>query len=267
VSRARLALVSASRAGDAAFLAAADLAAIAAELDVAYRLIGGNAVSLLVALHGVGDRVPPRETADADFGAEYTVIADPLLLEALLRRGYLQEAGNRFSREHTLPALDPAATAPSWPLVVDVLAPSYEGRLLPNKAHGPLVVDEVPGLNLALARPGTAVTADVRLTSGHELVTDLLLPDVVSAICLKAYAYAGRLTDRDAVDLWRLLEAAFAAGITATTWPSGPTAATAASVLRQHFGRPGAPGPARASRVPAQQTRIRALVGHVVGPG
>ncbi|KQS71147.1 hypothetical protein [Modestobacter sp. Leaf380] len=108
---------------------------------------------------------------------------------------------------------------------------------------------------------------DVRLTSGHDLVADLTLPDVVSAICLKAHAYTGRMTDRDAVDLWRLLEVALAAGVTAATWPTGPTASDAAVVLRQHFGRPGSPGTARATRDPAQQTRIRALVGHVVGPG
>ncbi|MGY1843312.1 hypothetical protein [Modestobacter sp. SYSU DS0875] len=267
MSTPHLVLTSASRAGDAAFLAAADLAAIAAELDVEYRLVGGNAVSLLVALHGVSHLVPPRETADADFGAEYPVIADPRLLEALLRYGYSQEKGNRFIREHTLPALDAAEDAPSWNLVVDVLAPSYEGRLLPNQTHGDLVVDEIPGLSLALARPASLVTAEVRLTSGHEVVTDVLLPDVVSAICLKAYAYAGRLTDRDAVDLWRLLEAALAAGVTAAEWPSGPTGTAAAEVLRQQFGRPGSPGAARASRLPAQQTRVRALVGQLVGLG
>jgi hypothetical protein len=70
-------LGSTSRAGDAGYLAAADVAAIAAELDIDYRLIGGNAVSLLAAVHGVTDLVPGRETADADFAAGYQVVADP----------------------------------------------------------------------------------------------------------------------------------------------------------------------------------------------
>jgi hypothetical protein len=231
---------------------------------VPYRLVGGNAVSLLAAVHGVSDRVPARETADADFGAEYPVIADPRLLAALLDRGYRQAEGNRFLRQHTLPSLD-AAAAPVRDLIIDVLAPSYQGRLVTNQPHGPLVVDEVPGLALALARPGTPVAVEVQLTSGHRLATDLLLPDVVSAICLKAYAYAGRFTPRDAVDLWRLLEAAAAAGVTAATWPTGATATAAANVLSQHFGWPGAQGPARASARPPDQTRIRALVAHVVG--
>ncbi|SNR59580.1 hypothetical protein [Blastococcus mobilis] len=230
-----------------------------------YRLVGGNAVTLLVAVHGVSDLVPARETADADFGAAYPVVADPRLLAALRERGYRQQSGNRFLRTHTLGPTTGRA-APSWDLVIDVLAPSYVGRLLPNQTHGELVVDEVPGLNLALAREGTPVTVEVTLTSGHTVTTALMLPDVVSAICLKAYAYAGRLTERDAVDLWRLLEAAYAAGITAALWPTGPTATEAAAVLRQHFGRPGAPGLARAGDSMRARTRIAALVTHVVGP-
>lgn len=147
-----------------------------------------------------------------------------------------------------------------------MLAPSYIGRLQPNQPHGELVVDEVPGLNLALARDGTPITVEVTLTSGHTVTTTLMLPDVVSAICLKAYAYAGRLTARDAVDLWRLLEAAYAAGITADIWPTGPTATEAATVLRQHFGRPGASGLRRTGGSMRDRTHISALVTHVVGP-
>lgn len=262
----RLVLASPGRANDGAFLAAADLAAIAADLDVTYRLIGGNAVSLLVAVHGVVDRVPARETADADFGAEYRVIADPRLLEALLQRGYHQTGGNRFSRPLSLAPLDDGP-APSWNLVIDVLAPSYEGRLLTNQPHGDLVVDEVPGLVFALNRAGTPVNVGVRLTTGHDLAVDVVLPDVVAAICLKAYSYIGRMSDRDAVDLWRLLEAAAAAGVTATGWPPGPTPREAATVLRKHFGQAGSPGLARTGASQADRTRIRALVAHVIGLG
>lgn len=253
-----------SRAGDAGYLAAADVGAIAAELEAAYRLVGGNAVSLLVAAHQVGDRTPQRETADADFAATYDVVADPRLVPALRGRGYRQVEGNRFVRPHGLPT-GAGTVAGSWELVVDVLAPSYLGRLVPNQTHGDLVVDEVPGLTLALGRPPTEVAVQVRLTTGHELTAQLLLPDVVSALCLKAYAYRGRLTDRDALDLWRLLEAAEAAGVTAANWPTEPSASAAADVLRQFFGRPGAAGLRQATVRAAEQTRLRALVGYVVG--
>jgi len=64
-----LELSSTSRASDAGFLAAVDLSAVARELDAEYRLIGGMAVTLLVAAHGASGLAPDRETADADFGA------------------------------------------------------------------------------------------------------------------------------------------------------------------------------------------------------
>lgn len=64
-----------------------------------------------------------------------------------------------------------------------MLGPSHGGRLLPDQPHSELVVDEVPELNLALARDGTTVTVEVTLISGHSLITELMLSDVVSAIC------------------------------------------------------------------------------------
>ena len=65
----RLSLLSPTAATDAAWCAVADVAAVAADLGVEYRLVGGNAVTLLTHVHGVSDRVPERETADADMGA------------------------------------------------------------------------------------------------------------------------------------------------------------------------------------------------------
>jgi hypothetical protein len=263
----RLDLLSLSRANDGAYWAAADIAAIAAELDVEYRLVGGNAVSLLVAVHGVSHLVPGRETADADLGSTPQVIADERLLQALLARGYRQSTGNRFTRPHSLP--EPTRDADdTWDLVIDVLAPSYQGRLVSDQPYGRLVVDEVPGLSLALARPPTTVAAQVKLTSGHRLDLDLALPDVISALCMKALAYQGRYSDRDAVDIWRLLEAAYAAGVTADAWPSRPgNAADAAAVLRRHFGTPAAGGVRKVSANRADQARVRALVGRIVGLG
>lgn len=253
-----ISVISAGRAGDAGFLAADDLSRIALELQVEYRLIGGNAVTLLVAAHGVSELVPTRETADADFGADYGVVADPRLPAALYGRGYKRESGNRFRRRL-------ATSQGELDLVIDVLAPAYVGRLRTNQTHGELVVDEVPGLALALARPATRVRVDVRLTSGTRLVTVLAIPDVASALCLKAYAYRGRFEARDALDIWRLLEAAHAAGIGAADWPKGGVGLDAARILHSHFGLPSSRGPLSATASRRHQARIRALVAQVVG--
>ena len=74
------------RASDAAYLAAADITKLAADLQMDYRLVGGNAVTLLVAAHGVTTQVPGRETADADLGLGHRIVADPRLLPALVVR-------------------------------------------------------------------------------------------------------------------------------------------------------------------------------------
>lgn len=145
-----------------------------------------------------------------------------------------------------------------------MLAPSYTARLRTNQQHGRLYVDEVPGLAFALARPATVAAADVVLTTQATLHAELLLPDVVAALCLKAYAYSGRLHPRDALDIWRLLEAAYRAGVRAGGWPSSATGKDASQILHRHFGRPSSKGTADATTATAQQARIRAQVAQVI---
>jgi len=239
----------------AGFLAAADMAAVAGELDADYRLVGGMAVTLLVAAHGAAGLAPDRETADADFGAPAQVVADPRLVEALLRRGYVLHGGNRFRRQE----------GDSLLLAIDVLAPSQDHRMRSNQEYGALYVDEVPGLRLALARPGVSVEVNVSLMSGERLQIPLTLPDLVPAICMKAYAYQDRAKATDAHDLWRLLEAAQVAGLSVDDWPTGATGNDAAVRLRRHFGALGAHG-LRDLGSDRARTRVVALVNDLVGP-
>lgn len=51
-------LTSTSHAEDAAWLAVADVAAMATDLGIDYRLIGGNSVALLVRVHDAATQVP-----------------------------------------------------------------------------------------------------------------------------------------------------------------------------------------------------------------
>ncbi|MEU2613001.1 hypothetical protein ABZ570_15685 [Micromonospora sp. NPDC007271] len=253
-----LSLASTSRAADAGFLALADLSSIAAALVLDHRIVGGHMVTLLIAAHGVAGQVPVRETLDADFAALPAVIADPRLPRALAERGYQRgDAANRFIRSHH-------DNRGSLDLVVDILAPSFESRLVPNQRHGDLIVDEVPGLILALHRPARVLHLEVRLTNADTLRMQVALPDVTSALCLKALAYRGRFAAKDAVDLWRLLHAAHAAGLTAETWPTSVTGRAAASILHRFFGIRGATGLTQVSAAPADRTRMQALVNRVV---
>lgn len=244
-----LALTSTSRAADAGFRTLADLSMIAAQLELDHRIVGGHMVTLLTAAHGVAGQVPMRETLDADFAALPAVIADPRLPRALADRGYLPaDAANRFVRHHH----DDHGPVD---LVVDILAPSFENKLVPNQRHGDLVVDEVPGLILALHRPAAVVHLRVRLTNAEELALQVRLPDVISALCVKALAYRGRFAAKDAVDLWRLLNAAHAAGLTSQAWPMSATGREAGLILHRFFGTPGGTGLAQVSASTADRTR------------
>ncbi|MFJ3405790.1 hypothetical protein [Promicromonospora sp. NPDC090134] len=248
-----LQLTSPSAATDGAWLAAADVAAISASLGVEYRLVGGIATTLLTHVHEVADRVPARETADADMGVSTSVCSDPRLPEALSRLGYTREDGSRFARE-----------APGERRVIDVLVPSYLGKHEPNQELGSLVVDAVPGLSLALALPAAEVVLAARLSNGSAVELSLLLPDVRAALVLKAYAYRARLTERDAVDVWRLLESAENAGLRAGDWPARASGRDAAAYLHKFFGNAGAPGARRASSAPGTQARVRLLVQRLI---
>ncbi|WP_456787228.1 hypothetical protein [Cellulomonas sp. P5_C5] len=244
-----LTLVSTSRATDAGWLAAADIAAIASRLDVPYRLVGGLAVTLLVHALGATHLAPARETADADMGVPFDVCGDERLLAALLHAGYEQTQGNRFVRQDG-----------QRELVIDVLAPSYQGRLVTNQEHGQLVVDEIPGLLTALLERPTVVEITADLTDGSEVNTTLLLPDVGAALVMKAHSYVGRLARSDAIDIHRLLEAANVAGRTVQDWPARVEAPAAAKVLHERFGT-GRPNQFLSR---AASARVRLLVHRVV---
>ena len=53
-----VALASTSNSEDAAWLAVADVAGVATDLGIDYRLIGGNSVALLVQVHDAATQVP-----------------------------------------------------------------------------------------------------------------------------------------------------------------------------------------------------------------
>lgn len=244
-----LELLSTSRATDGAWLAAADIAAIAEEIGAEYRLIGGNSVTLLTHLHGVAGHVPERETADADMGVDLLVCGDPALLGALTERSYERPDGSRFVR-----------TDGEHELAIDVLAPSFHGKMMSNQVAGDLVVDAVPGLGLALSMSATILDVAVTLSTGRQIAFQMALPDVRAALVLKAHAYRGRLEEKDAVDIWRLLVAAQAAGHGRDDWPNGLEGRDGGAYLKSYFGDAGSQGPKKASPDRGTQARIRALV-------
>jgi hypothetical protein len=134
---------------------------------------------------------------------------------------------------------------------------------------GQVVTTEVPGLTVALRRPGIAIHAELRLTNDDARETTIVLPDAFATLVLKARARTVRDEERDAQDLWRCLEVAAADGVT-------PALVDAEEVgdLRELLHRELGPGGASLGAITRGltddaaarlRTRIRSLLADVIG--
>lgn len=226
-----------------------DLATVADELGIEYRIVGGQMVGLHVALAGVAEPVV-RVTQDADMGIETASARDPRLVPGLESLGYSRPgASNRFVR----------TTDSELELVIDVLAPAYGRRLIPNQQHGDIVLDEIPGLSLALTRPGERLDLTVTTLDGTALSFTAVIPEINAALCLKAVGWVSRLAAKDAVDVWRLLRVHRQRLPDPIEWRDSGIQGDAAAILRADFARPAGGGVRAATRDRTEQTEIRAL--------
>jgi hypothetical protein len=243
-----LRLSASSQAEEAGFLAMRDLAAVADDVGIEYRLVGGQMVRLHVALADVPEPVV-RVTQDADMGVAATSARDPALVAGLEALGYTRPgASNRFIR-----------TTDGLRLVIDVLAPAWGRRLVPNRQHGDIVLDEIPGLSLALARPGEQIDLTVTMLDGTSVSFPAVIPEINSALCLKALGWSSRLAAKDAVDVWRLLRAHRQRIPEPVEWRASGVQGDAPAILRADFARPAGGGVRAATTDRAEQAEIRAL--------
>lgn len=228
------------------------------------RVIGGHMVTLQVFRWGLDLH---RATQDADLGVRPLTVQTPHLTDRLLSLGYLKTAGNRFERP--VPELGIQMGEPPK-AVIDILVPSYTGRVRDNRSFGEhLVTTEVPGLATAFQRPPTDLRLEVTMLDGEELEIGVRLPDEVGSLVLKVLARTVRDEDRDAVDVWRALEVCQAAG--ARHVDLGTDGDAVRQVLDRQFSRGGAAhDQIRRSlnlteeAASAVETRIQALISRVL---
>jgi hypothetical protein len=268
----RLVVGAASLADEAAFVALADLAKVIGDRpDVEYRLIGG----IMVSLHAQRWRLGPRlyrQTADADLGVPPAVIVGTDILASLDELGYKKVAGNRFERPLDVGTSVAGNEAPQQVAAIDVLVPAYTSRAKDNVRVGDLNTTEVPGLALALNRPSVRVALEMVMLDGRTTLTaEVMLPDETSALVLRAYAWQVRGQGTDAVDLWRALEIASAAGL-ALDGQEVEDIARARMIIQQVFQSPGTAVDSLAKTLglsreeqTTMRTRIRALAARVMG--
>lgn len=128
----------------------------------------------------------------------------------------------------------------------------------------------MPGLAEALRRPGIEADVKIVLTDRATIHAQVMIPDAASTLGLKAWARAVRQEGRDAEDLWRCLEIAFADGVTAGTLNADETLAQIVPILQREF----TPGGTSLEIITAgvtqaegarRRTRIRALLAAVAG--
>ena len=260
----RLVMMSPSAADDGGFVAMADVtrAAGLADMGADYRLLGGIAVMLHIQRLGID--VPLRRTGDADFGVPPHVLKSGRLVEKLEAMGYKKTSGCTWER-----VLDGRRTAST-----DLLIPAYTSRPRVNKkidSNGTKVVTtEVPGLAEALRRTPVRLPVRFVLSDRRAIETEVLLPNAVGMLLLKAGARKVRNEERDSTDLWRCLEVAAAEGVTSSDLPTDPVIGDLGAVLRQELRRGGRSIPAitkeltptAAGRI---ETRIQALLLRVTG--
>jgi hypothetical protein len=102
--------------------------------------------------------------------------------------------------------------------------------------------------------------------SGFLALADIVtvVPNLMAALFVKTVGYADRRARKDALDVWRLLEAYRLAFPSPPQWPRSGSAGDAAEILRRDFGQASGTGVRAASSSRADRTRIRALVLYAV---
>ena len=232
-------LTAQSRAEDLGFVALHDLSSVLANADQS-RIIGGHMVQLHAYRWNLGANLY-RETQDADLGVPPILVRDLEIIDRLQALGYERVAANRFSRAVTdLPQSGPSPVVPR--AVIDILVPAYTSRPRQNRrVSDDLTTTEVPGLATALRRPAIAVSLDVHRLSGDHRLFPCVIPDEAAALVLKSLAWSTRAAQRDAIDVWRCLEIANAAGLRLKDF-QGSEPSTAVDTVHSAFEHRGASG-------------------------
>jgi len=199
-----------SRAMDGGLVAVSDIANLLNDRGVSgYRLIGGIAVVFHTQRAGLDLR--QRATRDADIGITTLALSDPGLVSAVEAIGYRRVRGNRWERPV-------AGTVAS----VDLLVPTYTSRARHNVQVGDVTTTEAYGLAEAFQRPAEVIDASLLLSDGTEISSRVQLPDAAGMLALKCGARRSRNDARDATDLWRCLEVAFADGVSPALFEDSP---------------------------------------------
>jgi hypothetical protein len=263
-------LVATSAADDAAFVAIHDIATLMNQPGLERALlIGGHMVSLHARRWGLSLF---RETQDADLGIPQLALNTMDVVPAFDSLGYNRVQSNRFAKAIPTASADKDSGAEDGQALVDILVPALTSHPRKSVEVGGVTTIEVPGLAEALNREPTVIILRLTRREGVVLTACVKIPDERSALILKTMAWEARRTGKDAVDVWRCLEIAYAAALTSRDVDSND-GTRAMAILERSFGPEKSDGMSalattqrlNATDTTERATRIRALVARLRG--
>ncbi len=190
-------VVAVSRADELGYLGQRAVA-YALEPEDDHRIIGGHMVRLLLEVYPTS-RALPRSTLDAD-----AAVGDIEVIESLSKglesQEFVKAGGNVFRKD----------VGEHQPIEVNVLMPrlDHSSGMRPRAVPGIGQVDSLPELHWALICDPLILDVAAVLRDGSRLTYTIRIPDLETAVVLKAHAWSARRmrTDKDLADLSTLFE-------------------------------------------------------------
>lgn len=163
-----------------------------------FRIIGGHMVRLLLEVYPT-PAATPRSTLDADAAVGDIEVIGPIS-ENLVAQDFVKEGGNVFRKQ----------VGGEMPIEINLLLSrlDHSQGMRPRDVPGVGQVDSLPELYWAMANEPMVLDVTAVLRTGNSVEYRTRIPDVETAVMLKAHAWKARhlKEDKDLADLSTLFE-------------------------------------------------------------
>lgn len=163
-----------------------------------FRIIGGHMVRLLLEVYPTS-AATPRSTLDADTAVGDIEVIGPIS-ENLVAQDFVKKGGNVFRKQVDGQKL----------IEINLLLSRFDHSrgMRPRDIPGVGQVDSLPELHWAMVNEPVVLDVTAVLRSGSNIEYRIRIPDVETAVVLKAHAWKARhlKEDKDLADLGTLFE-------------------------------------------------------------